>query len=141
MAKLYRATCSKNGLISIVFIVCAVAASSAKAAEFKWTSGVLIPNEYGLENGTWRDMSINECRKRCEADKSCQGFSIEAVYGDDWQNACADDLCDVKTECHAKTQYGGNAYWHPEDPAIHVPGVDPLSNQWIKQWGTLEKAQ
>ncbi|NCF51490.1 hypothetical protein GWP57_07770 [Gammaproteobacteria bacterium] len=139
--RLKLARASKGVFGCIVFFSLSVAACSTKNDEFKWTAGVLIPNSFGMADGTWRDVSVSECVSRCAADQLCRGFSIEAIYGNDWHDGCKGGLCQVKTECHAKSDYGDAAYWRPDDKIIHVPSVDPSSNQWITQWGTLEKAE
>jgi hypothetical protein len=132
----------RAGIIGLMVCMClSVIGCTEKSDDFQWTPGVLIPNSFGMDNGTWRNVSVSDCVSRCAADQLCQGFSIEAIYGNDWRDGCASGLCDVKTECHAKTEYGAAPYWRPDDKSIHVPAVDPLSNQWIEQWGTLEKAR
>ena len=42
---------------------------------YQWMTGKLIPNEFGLPEGTWSDSTIHECITKCSADKNCFGFS------------------------------------------------------------------
>jgi hypothetical protein len=107
--------------------------------QYQWMSGTLIPNEFGLPGGTWPGATIRECITRCSADTNCFGFSVEKKFGDAWDTGCGGTLCDEKTECHAKGDYGSSALWLPTDSRIRVPAVDARSNAWITNWGTLLK--
>lgn len=69
---------------------------------YQWMTGKLIPNEFGLPEGTWSDSTVRECITRCSADKNCFGFSVEKKFGDAWEGGCEGTLCDKKTECHAR---------------------------------------
>jgi hypothetical protein len=106
---------------------------------YQWMPGKLIPNEFGLPDGTWSDSTIRECITKCSADKNCFGFSVEKKFGDAWEGGCEGTLCDEKTECHAKGDYGSSALWLPTDAKIRVPTVDSNSNAWITKWGTVLK--
>ena len=106
---------------------------------YQWMTGKLIPNEFGLPEGTWSDSTIRACITKCSDDKKCFGFSVEKKFGDAWESGCGGTLCDEKTECHAKGDYGSSAFWLPTDAKIRVPTVDAKSNGWITKWGTILK--
>jgi len=106
---------------------------------YSWLPGKLIPNEFALADGTWSNSSIRECVSKCSAQKACSGFSVKKIYGDAWQSGCKGDICDQKTECHAKGPWGSGEYWLPNDQQIRVPKVDASSNAWIEMWGTILK--
>ena len=108
-------------------------------SSYLWLSGKLIPNEFALADGTWPNSSIRECISKCTAQKACSGFSVKKIYGDAWQSGCKDDLCEQKTECHAKGPRSSSDYWLPSDQQIRVPQVDASSNAWIEGWGTILK--
>ena len=108
-------------------------------ASYQWLTGKLIPNEFGLSEGTWSDSKIRECITKCSADKNCYGFSVEKKFGDAWEGGCNGTLCDEKTECHAKGDYVSSPLWLPTDTKIRVPAVDAKSNAWITNWGTILK--
>ncbi len=133
---------------AICLVACAVVVSvragepsDASVSNFEWLPERLIPNEYGLQNGTWSDQTILQCLARCEADSQCSGFSVEKTIGVAWAQGCEGGACLVKTECHAKGLRGSDAFWLPSDSAIRVPAVDARSNAWIGGWGTLLKKQ
>jgi hypothetical protein len=121
----------------------AMAQASPAGADgaYQWVPARLIPNEFGLPDGTWAQASVRECISKCSANKSCSGFSIEKKFGDAWRSGCQGGLCDQKTECHAKGPFGAGALWTPTDAQIRVPKVDAKSNAWIEQWGTVLKKQ
>ena len=138
------------GLVATTLTVtgCSTATSHARGAKqgttsansrYSWLPGKLIPNEFGLAEGTWSSSSIRECMDRCSDNKTCSGFSIEAKFGDAWQGGCRDGLCDAKIECHAKGVRGSNEFWLPTDSKIRNPAVSASSNAWIKDWGTMLK--
>ena len=52
---------------------------------YQWLTGKLIPNEFGLPEGTWSDSTIRECITKCSADKNCFGFSVEKKFGEAWE--------------------------------------------------------
>lgn len=104
-----------------------------------WMPGKLIPNEFALPDGTWSNCSILECISKCSANQSCSGFSIQKVYGDALKSGCKDEICERKTECHAKGTRRSSEFWLPNDTQIRVPNVNPISNDWIEGWGTLLK--
>lgn len=106
---------------------------------YQWITGKLIPNEFGLPDGTWSDSTIRECLSKCSADMNCVGFSIEKKFGDAWETGCEGALCNEKTECHAKGDYASSALWLPTDAMIRVPTLDAKSNAWIENWGTVLK--
>lgn len=106
---------------------------------FQWMAGKLIPNEFGLPDGTWSGSTLRECINKCQADKNCVGFSVEKKFGDAWEAGCEGTLCDEETECHAKGDYGSSDLWLPNDAGIRVPSVDAKSNTWIQDWGTILK--
>ena len=114
---------------------------SAANASFSWAPGKLIPNEFGLRNGTWSNRSIRQCMSMCAADNTCSGFSVEKKFGDAWQAGCGNGICDQPTECHAKGPRSSADFWLPTDQAIRVPAVNPTSNAWISEWGTILKKQ
>ena len=66
-------------------------------------------------------------------------LSVEKKFGDAWEGGCKGTLCDEKTECHAKGDYGSSPLWLPTDTKIRVPAVDAKSNAWITNWGTIIK--
>lgn len=113
----------------------------ASAEKFQWLPGRLIPNEFGLRDGTWSAQTVRECVARCAADASCSGFSVEKAIGDAWAAGCKAASCEVKTECHAKGIRAVDSFWLPSDGDIRVPAVDADSNAWIEGWGTLLKQQ
>jgi hypothetical protein len=106
---------------------------------YHWLAGQLIPNEFGLPDGTWSGLTLNECISKCSADRNCRGFSVEKKFGDAWESGCEGTLCGQQTECHAKGGFGSSDLWLPDDDEIRVPGVDAKSNSWIQSWGTLLK--
>ncbi len=106
---------------------------------YLWMSGKLIPNEFALPDGTWKNASIRECMNQCSKQKACSGFSIKKIYGDAWQSGCKNGMCEEKTECHAKGLHNSNEYWLPNDQQIRVPKVNASSNAWIEGWGTVLK--
>jgi len=108
-------------------------------ASYIWMPGKLIPNEFALPDGTWSNSSIRECISKCSANQSCSGFSIQKVYGEAFQSGCKDEICEQKTECHAKGTRQSSVFWLPNDTQIRVPNVNPNSNDWIEGWGTLLK--
>lgn len=112
---------------------------SGVSGSYRWLSGKLIPNEFGLPDGAWSDSTIRECISKCSADRHCAGFSVEKKFGDAWEAGCEGTLCEEKTECHAKGDYGSSAFWLPGDTSIRVPAVDAGSNAWIENWGTVLK--
>ena len=129
-----------------IFFVALLISISARAQEsatsdivYQWVPERLIPNEFGLPDGTWAHTSIRDCISKCSADKLCSGFSIQKSFGDDWRGGCKNGLCDQKTECHAKGPYGSNALWTPADEQIRVATVDAKSNSWMTGWGTVLK--
>jgi len=117
------------------------AQSSMDSAEvsYHWIAGKLIPNEFGLPDGTWSSSTLRDCISKCSADENCVGFSVERKFGDAWEAGCKGALCDADTECHAKGDYGSSDLWLPNDAEIRVPGVDAKSNAWIENWGTILK--
>lgn len=122
------------------------AAEASEPAEestdkFQWFPGRLIPNEFGLKDGTWSGRTVLECIELCEADASCSGFSVEKVIGDAWAAGCKAQSCAIKTECHAKGVRADDSFWLPSDGDIRVPAVDAHSNAWIEGWGTILKQQ
>ena len=112
---------------------------AAVDGSYIWMPGKLIPNEFALLEGTWSNSSIQECLSKCSANKSCSGFSIQKVYGDALQSGCKDEICEQKTECHAKGPRRSSEFWLPNDKQIRVPKVNPNSNVWIEGWGTVLK--
>lgn len=112
---------------------------AAVDGDYSWMSGKLIPNEYALLEGTWSNSSIRECISKCSAIKSCSGFSIQKIYGDGLQSGCKDEICEQKTECHAKGPRRSSEFWLPNDKQIRVPKVNPNNNAWIEGWGTILK--
>ncbi len=108
-------------------------------ASYTWVPGELIPNEFGLENGTWSDHTISECIDKCSADENCTGFSVVKELGDAWNGGCEGDACAQTTECHAKGTYGSSALWTASDAEILVPEFDADSNDWVNDWGTVLK--
>jgi hypothetical protein len=113
--------------------------SDPAEVSYHWIAGKLIPNEFGLPDGTWSSSTLRDCIDKCSADENCVGFSVERKFGDAWAAGCTGALCDAPTECHAKGVYGSSDWWLPNDAAIRVPGVDANSNAWIENWGTLLK--
>ena len=107
--------------------------------DYIWMPGKLIPNEFALLEGTWSNSSIQECISKCSANRSCSGFSIQKVYGDAMKSGCKDEICEQKTECHAKGTRRSSEFWSPNDKQIRVPKVNPNSNVWIDGWGTVLK--
>ena len=136
MNRFVRIVCSVCIILCVPFTTAAQALSDGA---YSWVPARLIPNEFGLPNGTWAQASMRDCINKCSADKSCSGFSVEKKFGDAWRAGCKDGLCDQKTECHAKGTYGAAALWTPTDAQIRVPKVDAQSNAWIAQWGTILK--
>lgn len=134
----------KAGVILAIFFVVtgcgkyydAENTKSKSEASYLWMTGKLIPNEFGLPEGTWSDSTIRDCIAKCSADKNCFGFSVEKKFGDAWEDGCERSLCNEKTECHAKGDYGSSTLWLPTDAKIRVPTVDAKSNAWIAKWGT-----
>ena len=133
-------------LLAAIFVVTGCAQDykgagnkNGSGATYEWLTGKLIPNEFGLPEGTWSDSTIRECIAKCSADKNCFGFSVEKKYGDAWEGGCYGTLCDEKTECHAKGDFGSGPLWLPTDTRIRVPAVDAKSNAWITNWGTILK--
>lgn len=139
---MYRAF-KRTTLVLIVASLGNVAQASepleASTDHLQWLPGQLIPNEFGLKDGTWSDQTVRQCADRCAADASCSGFSVEKAIGDAWAAGCKATSCEVKTECHAKGVRGNDSFWLPVDGDIRVPAVDPDSNAWIMGWGTLLK--
>ena len=137
----------KTSVILAIFIILIGHAFTSVAHEqaagenesYLWMPGKLIPNEFALLDGTWPKSSIRECINKCSENKTCSGFSIEKVYGDAWQSGCKGNLCEQKTECHAKGSRNTNELWLPSDKQIRVPKVDASSNSWIDGWGTILK--
>jgi hypothetical protein len=137
----------KTWVVITVFFVLTGCAHEYKGANIKngsessysWLTGKLIPNEFGLADGTWSDATIRECIAKCSAAGNCFGFSVEKKFGDAWEAGCSGTLCDEKTECHAKGDYGSSPLWLPTDAKIRVPAVDARSNAWITEWGTILK--
>lgn len=113
--------------------------AAAQGTAYEWVPARLIPNEFGLANGTWANASVRECISKCSADKSCSGFSVQKSFGEAWRDGCKSGLCDQKTECHAKGPYGSAALWSSGDSQIRVPKVDAKSNAWMADWGTVLK--
>jgi hypothetical protein len=135
-------------IIQILSILCvalhipiSAAAQVATGSDgvYQWVPERLIPNEFGLPNGTWANASIRDCIRKCSVDKLCSGFSIQKSFGDALRGGCKDGLCDQKTECHAKGPYGSSVLWTPTDAQIRVPKVDAKSNSWMTGWGTVLK--
>lgn len=133
---------------SLALIGCSTATSLSPTSQqragsadssYSWLPGKLIPNEFGLPDGTWSNSSIRECMSKCSDNKTCSGFSIEAKFGDAWQAGCQDGMCDAKIECHAKGVRDSNEYWLPTDTEIRNAAVSATSNAWIKDWGTILK--
>ena len=137
----------KTAIISVIFLTLIGNAIQSAAQEavasvdgdYIWMPGKLIPNEFALLDGTWSNSSIQECISKCSANKSCSGFSVQKVYGDAMQSGCKDEICEQKTECHAKGTRRSSEFWSPNDKQIRVPKVNPNSNVWIDGWGTVLK--
>ena len=128
-------------LVGHAFTSLANEQATGESDSYLWLPGKLIPNEFALSDGTWPKSSIRECIKKCSENKFCSGFSIEKVYGDAWQSGCKGNVCEQKTECHAKGSRSANELWLPSDKQIRVPKVDPNSNAWIEGWGTILKSK
>lgn len=76
-------------LVALLTVVgCVDATTKPAGAAYAWKPAQIIPNEFGLLNGTWSNVSIRQCMSMCSADNSCSGFSIEKPFGDAWQAGC-----------------------------------------------------
>ena len=136
-------------IIQILSILCvalhipiSAAAQVAAGSDgvYQWVPERLIPNEFGLPNGTWANASIRDCISKCSADKLCSGFSIQKSFGDALRGGCKDGLCDQKTECHAKGPYGSSVLWTVGAKVCYLPAYSPDLNPIEMAFSKLKAA-
>ena len=88
MNLIIRALCIVCLVLGMPLSAMAQASPAGADGAYQWVPARLIPNEFGLPDGTWAQASVRECISKCSANTSCSGFSIEKKFGDAWRSGC-----------------------------------------------------